>query len=153
MIVYRLSRSRYAGDVSGRGAERTGGRWNNKGTPMIYASVNRALCVAEVAVHTPLGLLPPDYMLTIMDLPDRSISFLSVDQLRSGWDSFPHSEETQRIGDEFVRECRSLALRVPSAVVQGEYNILINPLHPDIRLLAILKKEAFRFDERLFRRR
>jgi len=32
-----------ADDLSGKGAERTGGRWNRKGTAVIYASVSASL--------------------------------------------------------------------------------------------------------------
>ena len=57
MIVYRLSKSKYSADLSGKGAEKAGGRWNSKGVAMVYTSASRALCTAEVAVHVPLGIV------------------------------------------------------------------------------------------------
>lgn len=117
---------------------------------MIYTATNRALCVAEIAVHTPLGIIPRDYVLSILELPDDSVVELDSDLLPAGWNEFPHQESTQRIGDNFIKGCASIGLRVPSAVVQGEHNILINPRHPGIGKLKILGSEAFRFDERLF---
>ena len=58
MIVFRLCKSMFKDDLSGRGAEIAGGRWNNRGRPMLYTAENRALCTAEIAVHTPLGIVP-----------------------------------------------------------------------------------------------
>ena len=150
MIVYRLSRSKYAGDLSGKGAEIAGGRWNNKGTPMVYTAANRALCVAEIAVHTPLGLIPVDYTLVTIEVPDELIARLEEGKLDARWFEFPHQDSTQQIGDEFARACLHLALMVPSAVVQGDHNLLINPFHPDIRKARILAQEPIRFDDRLF---
>jgi len=44
-----------AHDLSGKGAEQTGGRWNRKGTPLIYTSVSRALACLETVVHLSSG--------------------------------------------------------------------------------------------------
>jgi hypothetical protein len=40
--------------------------------------------------------------------------------------------------------------KVPSAVVSGDYNFLINPFHSDFGKVKILQKEVFEFDRRLF---
>jgi len=61
MKVYRLSRLRYAGFLSGKGAAIRGARWNSVGTEMIYTAQNRSLAMAEVVVHLTLGTLPDDY--------------------------------------------------------------------------------------------
>ena len=63
MKVYRLSKAQFANDLSGKGAELAGGRLNSKGLPMLYTSSSRALCTAEIAVHTPLGIVPTDYVI------------------------------------------------------------------------------------------
>ena len=69
MIVYRLAKSKFAKDLSGRGAEIAGGRWNSKGVRMVYASASRALCTTEIAVHTPLGNVPTDYQIISIIIP------------------------------------------------------------------------------------
>jgi RES domain-containing protein len=43
----------------------------------------------------------------------------------------------------------SVALRVPSIVVDGEFNYLLNPLHPDFAQLKIGEPRRFSFDPRL----
>lgn len=151
MIVYRLSKSKYAHDLSGRGAEKSGARWNSKGIPMLYTGASRALCTAEIAVHTPLGNVPDDYMLITIEVPeDAPMTETGTGQLPADWKSIPHTHSTQRIGDRFVTEATHLVMRVPSVVVQGEYNYLLNPWHPDFKRLKILDVEPFSFDERLF---
>ena len=54
MKVFRLCKAKFANDLSGLGAEKSGGRWNSKGVAMVYSSESRALCTTEIAVHTPL---------------------------------------------------------------------------------------------------
>ena len=151
MIVFRLSKSMYANDLSGRGAEKAGGRWNSKGTAMVYTSESRALCTTEIAVHTPLGILPLDYVIIAIEIPKTmAIEELEIDVLPEDWKSLPHSHSTQEIGDSFVTTEKFAVLRVPSAVVQGEYNYLLNPLHKDFKKIKVKLIEPFDFDERLF---
>jgi RES domain-containing protein len=117
---------------------------------MVYSANSRALCVAEIAVHVPLGILPKDYFLVMLDIPDDSIGELSESSLPDTWKSFPHAESTQQLGNKYIEERDVLALKVPSAVVQGEYNYLLNPLHARFAEVKIVGAEPFEFDGRLF---
>ncbi len=151
MIVYRLSKSTYASDLSGKGAEMVGGRWNSKGAAMVYTSQSRALCTVEIAVHTPLGNIPIDYALVTIEIPDQlAIQEITPEQLLIGWNALSHVHDTQLIGDLFLKTGTHPLLKVPSAVIQGEYNYLINPRHPESRKISIQAKEPFNFDSRLF---
>jgi RES domain-containing protein len=151
MIVYRLCQSAWRKDLSGRGAEMTGGRWNSKGIAMLYTSSSRALCMAEIAVHSPLGTLPVDYyMVEIKISSECKILEVSMDNLPVNWWSYSNRQFTQIIGNNFIRENEYLVLKVPSAVVQGDFNYLINPGNRDRDKITIIKTEVFRFDERLF---
>jgi RES domain-containing protein len=152
MIVFRLCKSKYSDDLSGKGAEKTGARWNSKGTSMLYTSESRALCTTEIAVHTPLGNVPCNYNIITLEIPDDSILDLDNTTLPSDWKSFPHPDSTQKIGDKFISTGKYLIMKAPSAVVQGEYNFLINPNHKDFHKIKILNIEPFTFDERLFRK-
>ncbi len=152
MIVYRLCKSKHAADLSGKGAEISGARWNSKGKAMLYTSQSIALCSTEIAVHTPLGNLPDDYVLMSIEIPDDSILEIQQSSLPSDWKFFPHPHSTQKIGDNFIAEEEYLVMKVPSVVVQGEFNYLLNPVHKDFQKVKILNTEPFSFDERLFRR-
>jgi len=153
MIVFRLSKSKHSKDLSGKGAEKFGGRWNSKGVALLYTSDSRALCTAEIAVHTPLGNIPFDYEVILIKIPDNIIiPELEISELPEDWKSIPHSHSTQEIGDKFIDDGKFLAIKVPSAVVQGEFNYLINPDHTDFKSISIEKTEPFTFDARLFMR-
>lgn len=151
MIVFRLCKSMFKDDLSGRGAEIAGGRWNSRGRPMLYTAENRALCTAEIAVHTPLGIIPQDYILLSIEIPDDiSTHQLNLPDLPKDWRMFPHPASTKGLGDSFINESSAAILRVPSAIVGGEFNVLVNPLHPDARDIRLAEVEEFVFDKRLF---
>ncbi len=151
MIVYRLSRSKFKNDLSGKGAEMAGGRWNSIGIPMLYTAESRALCALEIAVHTQLNVVPDDYLMVTIEIPGISKKQeISASHLPEHWKSFPENSFTQKLGDNFCREGKYLALKVPSAIVQGDHNILVNPFHPDFRLVKVVSMERFQFDQRLF---
>lgn len=151
MIVYRLAKAKYSNDLSGKGAEKTGGRWNSKGTAILYTSASRALCTAEIAVHTPLGSVPNDYVMISIEIPDDSIiAWASPENLPVNWRTLPHAHGTQEIGDSFVSENLALVLQVPSSIVQGDFNYLVSTRHPDFEKIRVVGIESFEFDNRLF---
>jgi len=152
MIVYRICKRIYAKDLSGKGAELQGGRWNTKGIAAIYVSPGVALCTTEVAVHTPLGILPDDFVLVTLDVPENSIKQIAQSELPKDWKQFPHSNSTQILGSKFLTEGKFLLLKVPSAVIQGDFNYMINPNHPDAVLISLLEIEPYQFDKRFFER-
>jgi RES domain-containing protein len=153
MIVYRLSKEKFNLDLSGKGAELYGGRWNSKGVAMLYTSQSRALAFAEVAIHIPVGIVPKDYFLVSINIPDTaSILKLSDTEMPADWRSNPHSNNTQKIGDQFITESKFLVLQVPSAIVPGDFNFLINPNHPQSKKVVIVNVEPFEFDSRFVAR-
>lgn len=151
MKGYRLSRAQYA-SYDGEGARRAGGRWNSKGTRVLYLSENRALCVLEVLVHL-TDTLPDKYVLGEAAIPD-NLAYEEVreSRLSSEWKTFLISKQSQtrQIGDEWVARGTSAILLVPSVVV-GENNILCNPNHPDFPQIQFSFPIPFTFDSRLFR--
>jgi len=153
MRVFRLIRKKYGIELSGKGAALSGNRWNSKRTELIYCADSRALAMAEVAVHLSLSILPKDYVMVEIDIPSYvSIDTLSKEDIPVNWSNFPHILDTQQIGYAFVAERKSCVLKVPSAVVPGDFNFLINPYHLDFSAIRIVGQEDFPFDSRLFGR-
>lgn len=153
MLVYRLSKQQYKEDLSGIGASYgVNNRWNTKGTKLLYTSSSRALACAEVAVHIPFGLLPKnaDYYMMCIDIPS-GIDLLAppLDALPPSWYSRPVRPDSQEFGDNFVLNSAFAVLKVPSIVIAGDYNYLINPKHPDAKMIALVNTEPFPFDPRL----
>jgi len=108
--------------------------------------------MAEVAVHLPVGIVPKDYFLVILEIPDDNTETVKISNLPPNWYAFPHLAATQQIGDNFVKAGKFLALKVPSAVVPGDFNYLLNPQHPDVAKVTLVGEPTlFPFDNRLFR--
>ncbi len=150
MRVFRLQRGKYKVELSGKGASLSSNRWNSKGVEIIYCSESRALAMAEVAVNLNLAEIPGDFLMLEIEIPDDiAIEIIKKEKLPGKWNSFPHSPLTQKTGDQFIQRKKHCVLRVPSAVVPGDFNYLINSDHPDFQRIRIVSVEPFPFDDRL----
>jgi RES domain-containing protein len=152
MEVYRLTRKKYSAKLSGKGAALKGARWNSTGVEIIYTASNKSLAMAEVAIHFTLATLPSDYMMSTIFIPDNTpIKVIQVKELPKNWNFFPYPLSTQKFGDEFINEKKYCLLKIPSAVTKGDFNILLNPYHPDFKKIKIIYSEPFPFDKRIFK--
>ena len=152
MEAFRLTRKQFSKTLSGKGAALKGARWNSAGIEMIYTAANRSLAMAEVAVHFTLATLPPDYMMMTLFIPDDiSLLKLTSANLPADWNTFPFPSATQTIGDQFIIDNKYCVLQIPSAVTQGDYNLLINPHHAEFKKVKIVSVEKFLFDKRIFK--
>jgi RES domain-containing protein len=150
-VVYRLVRKKHARPadlLSGDGAALVGGRWNEKGTRLVYATSHVSLAVVEALVHA--QVLPKDMMLVELDVPEAvPIGRWPRSTLPADWATYPTPASTQLQGTAWVHAGRELAVWVPSAVVPSEWNCLVNPVHPEIRRVRAKVLGPFHFDQRL----
>lgn len=80
-------------------------------------------------------------------------SFIEIaDSLPDDWRQLPAPPSTRELGSRWAAESRSVVLRVPSTVVDGEFNYLLNPRHPDFARLKFGEPMFFSFDPRLSHR-
>ncbi len=85
-----LGRKAYINDLSGHGAEMNGGRWNGRGSPALYTSGSRALAVLEIAVHVPFGIIPTNFYMVIIEVPEGSgIDKIETADLPGDWNRNP----------------------------------------------------------------
>jgi RES domain-containing protein len=149
MILYRIANCTYIKDLSGTGARLYGGRWNSEGKSMVYMASSRALAVLEVLVHLPPLLLPDNFCVAEVEVPNNSILTLDVKTLPDNWQDASSPTELKTLGNQFIKETKYLMMKVPSSVVPEEYNYLLNPWHPDIKKVKIINTHPFTFDDRL----
>ena len=150
MTLYRIAKKKYVDDLSGAGARMYGGRWNHKGINIVYTSEGRALTTVEYLVHVPMSIVPSDLSIAFIEIPDDIIPRqISTAQLPANWRDYPAPPELAEIVTQWALASQSLLLRVPSAIIAGEFNVLINPSHTDIRNVKITHIEDCRLDERL----
>lgn len=93
----------------------------------------------EVLVHVTRANAPADYVFIEADLPNDGIVDLDIALLPGDWRAEPPPASLRTIGDSWVRSNTSLALRVPSAIVPEEHNVLVNPAHrrfADVRIVG-----------------
>jgi RES domain-containing protein len=152
MHFWRICRRRYAAEAaSGEGARRYGGRWNSRGVRVVYASTSLALAAVETFVNLEPNLRPADLVSIEGEITD-DVAILTIDPktLPERWHE-TRDESLHRLGDEWIRDGRSVALLVPSAAIRGEWNVLLNPEHPDFAKIKFSNAEPFEFDVRMFR--
>ena len=152
MIVWRIaaeSPSYTADDLTGRGAEQTGGRWNREGWPVVYASASIALACLETLVH--LGdTLPLNRYLVEITIPDAAwdARAIFVPEDHVGWDAEPAGMTSLDWGTAWLRGGATALAEVPSVIVPEEKNILINPRHTDAVAITARKRRRFDYDRR-----
>ena len=119
---------------------------------MVYVAESRSLAVLEVLVHLDSPALLQKYVFLEVDFEASLVIDLDRSSLPKNWQSDPVPEAVQAIGDRWVLSGDSAVLRVPSVLVPGESNYLLNPRHPDFGKVGVSRPLAFRFDPRLARR-
>lgn len=143
-----------ADDMSGAGAEKTGGRWNRPGMPIVYSASSRALACLETLVHLNAGGLPLNRYLVEVAVPDdiwAAAERTTQASLPVGWDAEPAGRVSISFGSEWASSKRSAVLVVPSVIVPEEYNLLINPAHPDAAQVTASKIRKWLYDPRVAR--
>ncbi len=153
MFVYRISKTKYINDLSGTGAKLYGGRWNEKGIPLVYTSSSISLAILESLVHFSFNMAPPDMSIATIYIPDNifesSVDIKSFGKLPNSWNENLPNPKTQQFIKKWINNKNSLILKVPSAINSREFNYLINPLHKDINLIILQDIVPFSFDKRL----
>ena len=141
-----------ADDLTGAGAEASGGRWNERGVAMLYAAETIALACLETVVHLNAGGRPFNRFLVAVEIDDRvwcSAQRATVEGLKVGWDAQPAGRASIAMGTAWARAAKSAVLVVPSAIVPEEANILINPRHPEAEKIMSRKVRRWLYDPRL----
>ncbi len=152
MFAFRIADARHP-IFSATGALLHGGRWNSPGKAVIYSAATYAGALLEILAHANLSNAPANHRVVIITIAE----VIPVESLKQedlpGW----HQEDTttaRRFGDRWIDEARTAILRVPGVITGGrESNLLINPLHPQFRLISAGAPEPVYWDRRLFRPR
>lgn len=151
MRLFRLCRKPFArSPLDGRGGLVASGRWHTARRLVTYASESLALAGLEVLVHCDLDLLPADLLAIEIFVPKSvKLAEISITDLPRSWRKYPAPAALQRLGDAWLDRANGCVLRVPSAIIPTESNFLVNPRHPDIAKLNVVRKFHFQFDTRL----
>ena len=138
MLVYRIGKKEYVKRLDGKGGLMVEGRWHTRGHEIIYTSQTLSLCLWEIFKIHNLQLIPDGIMGITLEIPAELILPVDKKLFREGWNRPGiYDPVIQHYGDRWLMDQSSLALEVPSAVVPGDKNYLINPNHKDMHLVKI----------------
>jgi RES domain-containing protein len=150
ITAWRIVKTNLAATAfSGEGSMRASGRWHSRGTSVVYAAESRALAVLELMVHLEADELLKHYRLISAIFDESVLKVLQRPDLPPDWKKRRAPMTTKQIGDLWVAANDSVVLKVPSVIIEGESNYLLNPSHPDFRKVLIGEPQPFRFDPRL----
>ena len=143
--LWRLHRQAHGIGLDGMGGLYAGGRWHRQGTRVVYFGASAAIVVLEKLAHIDPAVLPSDLMLTRLEASVRpaSVRTAKIESLRD-------INHTQAQGEAFIKERKGCLFRVPSVMLpKYEFNVVMNPLHPDAAKIFAVDSQPFRFDPRL----
>lgn len=115
---------------------------------VVFAS-SASLALLETLAHLPSHLASADFCLLRLEFPDKFIQKISNENLPANWNALPFSYTSQKLGNTFIAENKFLALQIPSAIMEIENNILLNPSHPHFNQVKIISQEKTNIDKRL----
>ncbi len=144
-ILWRISNF---ADLTGTGGLHVAGRWHSKGRPVIYTAEHPSGALNEMLVNIAREDLPDDFQFLKIELADDVlVEDAGLETLPANW---PQDRSISRaIGDGWLARQKSLALRVPSALVPETFNVLLNPAHPDAAKMRIVQSWKADVDRRL----
>jgi len=122
---------------SGEGALKFGGRWNSKGTAMVYCAGTLSLAALEMLVHLELAEILNTYLRIPVEFDSKLVLELAAEGLPADWKEDPIPFSTTAIGDTWIASGQSVVLKVPSVIVPEESNYLLNPLHSDFKKVVV----------------
>ena len=152
-VAWRIIKKKHAGQAfSGEGARLYGGRWNPRGTAVVYVADSLALAALEQFIHLGREGLHIEFVYFQVDIPDSvKISEIAPKSLPKQWRRQPPTDATMGIGQNWAQGQASAVLKAPSAIVPHGFNFLLNPNHPDFANLIIADPQPFSFDPRMWK--
>lgn len=150
MVVYRVANLKYKDStLSGVGAEKVGGRWNEIGTRAVYCSENISLALLEYYVHSEnISTLPTKIVVAKIAIPDEFM-IEEYSELPENWNEYPYSSKTTVFFSKKAKNRDFFAVKVPSTIVPLEYNFVLNPLYKNFGQVEIVEFIDLSIDDRL----
>ncbi|HTW71260.1 MAG TPA: RES domain-containing protein [Acetobacteraceae bacterium] len=151
LVFWRLDQAKFASSwASGEGSYLAGGRWSSRGMRAVYAALDPATAILEVAVHKgfrTLDIVP--HVLSSARIADAEDVYVveptvvpNPNWLRPG----AVSAGQQAFGDALLKTHRFVLL--PSVVSTHSWNVVFDPVPAGSRYGKI-RQETFALDPRL----
>lgn len=148
-LLYRVVAAEGRADAFAAQPPYHAGRWTSEGMPALYASLSAGAALLEKLVHLTDGADSEALVLAIGSMPTRAL--VQDIPLPADWDALPHRQSVQRAGDAWLGEHRNLGIRVPSAIIRAESNVILDVGHPDFASVRLVATQILQIDDRLRR--
>ena len=137
-------------DLTGAGGLAAAGRWHSRGRRIVYLADHPSTALLERLVHMNRDRLPATFrLLRVLTREDVFIDGISAEQLPADWRD--QKVMTRLLGDQWLRQATNALMKVPSVIVPGAHNYLLNPAHTDAAKITVREVIEAPFDPRLFR--
>jgi len=131
---------------SGNGGLYASARWHTAGHPVVYTAQSLSLAALEILVRLKQTYDIQPFYAYSAEVPDHLI--LKTDSFPARWKS--RRAVSRAFGDAWLEAKTTPAMLVPTIITPGEWNVLINPLHPRFSLKWVVTgPDAYSFDARL----
>jgi len=151
MIVYRITKSKFSADLSGTGAALFPGRWNKYGTPVLYTGETKEIALLEIIVNA-TSMVMNDLDILTLEIPEDSISEFKTADLPKNWTHYPAPTKLADLAQEWIATGKTIALKVPSCIIETSHNYILNCNHTDYKLVKVLDHSKFQLDTRLIKK-
>ena len=147
MLVYRIVHKRYADSLFASCLE---GRWNSEGKKVLYTAESISLAYLETLAHRKGLGFNKDFKIMVIRIPSNAeIQTVESSELSKSWRDFRNYSDCQKIGNAWFDADEKLCLKVPSAVVPENWNVVINTFHQDFKKVKLIDVLDFEPDDRL----
>ncbi|WP_026315657.1 RES family NAD+ phosphorylase [Riemerella columbina] len=147
MLAFRIVHRKYANTLFASGME---GRWNLEGRKVLYTAESVALAYLETMYYRRGLGYDKDFKIMVIEVPNNaSILQIEDSKLPKDWRDFRNYSACQELGEDWFSKGENLILKVPSAVVVNNYNLVLNTLHPDYQKVKLIDTLDFKPDARL----
>ncbi len=149
--AWRITRAEFAATaLSGLGGLHVDGRWHRIGQPVVYLASSWSLAALEIFVHLGRHDSAIPFVYLALTIPPE-VAVLELVEAPAGWSANPPPASTQAIGSDWLLSDFTALLKVPSALSPVEYNLILNPRHPDAAAIEASEPVRFRFDRRFWK--
>jgi RES domain-containing protein len=150
ITAWRITPKKYIDDAfTGEGAKLWGGRWNQVGYPAVYCAEHLSLAILELIVHLEDDSDISAFVAIPVVFSPKLVQSLRTSELPPTWNDLPISPASTIVGKKWLEENKLPVFKVPSAIVPIESNFVLNPTHPDFKLIEIGAPQEIRFDNRI----
>jgi len=85
------------------------------------------------------------------NIPDNSITAIEITDLPKNWAVYPAPVILSEIGERWIKEYKTIALKVPGCIIHSSHNYILNCRHPEYSKIRLIDQKKIKFDSRLIK--